>query len=103
VPSVGEALVWIVAGILGGSLAGIVSTLSLRGFGFVRNAVVGIVGALLGGLIFRLTGLWPGLETITISLRDVVAAFAGSLLVLVLFWLWQRRRRGQGAPASTAA
>ena len=75
-PTVGEALVWIVAGLLGGSLAGIVSTLSLRGFGFVRNAAVGIVGALLGGLIFRLTGLWPGLEQINISLRDVVAAFA---------------------------
>ena len=102
-PTVGEALVWIVAGLLGGSLAGIVSTLSLRGFGFVRNAAVGIVGALLGGLIFRLTGLWPGLEQINISLRDVVAAFAGSLLVLVLFWLWQRHRRPRGTTASNPA
>ena len=100
-PSLGETIVWILAGLLGGTLAGIVSTLSLKGFGFLRNAVVGIIGALLGGLIFRITGVWPELEQITISLRDVVAAFAGSLLVLLLYWLWQRYRRTRGRAVPT--
>jgi uncharacterized membrane protein YeaQ/YmgE (transglycosylase-associated protein family) len=102
VPSLAETVVWVVAGLLGGTLAGIASTLSLRGFGFLRNAVVGVVGALLGGLIFRITGLWPELEQITISLRDVVAAFAGSLLVLLLYWIWQRYRRTRSRAVSTA-
>jgi hypothetical protein len=45
-----------------------------------------------GGLLFRLLGLFPGLDKVVISLRDVVAAFVGSLLVLAGLWLWRRSR-----------
>jgi uncharacterized membrane protein YeaQ/YmgE (transglycosylase-associated protein family) len=51
--------------------------------------------ALVGGLLFRMLGLFPGLDRISISLRDVVAAVVGSLLVLTAFWLWQRSMRSQ--------
>jgi uncharacterized membrane protein YeaQ/YmgE (transglycosylase-associated protein family) len=51
---------------------------------------VGLVGALVGGLIFRLFGLLPDLNKIAISLRDVVAALVGSLIVLAALWLWQK-------------
>jgi hypothetical protein len=37
-------------------------------------------------------GLLPGLDKFAISLRDVVAAVVGSLLVLAGLWLWQRFR-----------
>jgi hypothetical protein len=37
-------------------------------------------------------GLQPGLDKFAISLRDVVAAVVGSLLVLSGLWLWQRSR-----------
>lgn len=40
--------------------------------------------------MFRLLGLFPNLDKISVSMRDIVAAFAGSLLILALFWLWQR-------------
>jgi uncharacterized membrane protein YeaQ/YmgE (transglycosylase-associated protein family) len=49
-----------------------------------------LVGALVGGLLFWLLGLFPGLDDVRISLRDVVAAIVGSLLVLSAMWLWQR-------------
>ena len=49
-----------------------------------------LAGALVGGLLFRLLRLWPGLDQIAISLRDVVSAFIGSMLVLVGLWAWQR-------------
>ena len=48
---------------------------------------VGMVGALIGGLIFRLFGIWPGLDSIAISLRDIVAAFIGSLIFLLILWV----------------
>jgi hypothetical protein len=38
-------------------------------------------------------GLLPGLDRIAISLRDVVAAVIGSLIVLVALWLWQRYKK----------
>jgi hypothetical protein len=46
---------------------------------------------LVGGILFRLFGILPGLESIAISLRDVVSAFTGSILFLVGLWFWQKR------------
>ncbi|MFC5067783.1 GlsB/YeaQ/YmgE family stress response membrane protein [Flaviflagellibacter deserti] len=92
-PSVDQVVVWIFVGLLGGSLAGLVITWDRRGFGLLRNLAVGLVGAFVGGLLFRLFGLLPGLEGISISLRDVVSAFVGSLIVLTGLWIWQRTVR----------
>ena len=89
-PSINQIVVWIIIGLLGGSLAGLIITRERKGFGILRNLAVGLVGALVGGLVFRLFGIFPGLDKIAISLRDVVAALIGSLLVLALIWLWQR-------------
>ena len=89
-PSINQIVVWIIIGLLGGSLAGLIITRERKGFGILRNLGVGLVGALVGGLVFRLFGIFPGLDKIAISLRDVVAALIGSLLVLAVIWLWQR-------------
>ena len=81
-PSINHIVVWIIIGLLGGSLAGLIITRERKGFGILRNLCVGLVGALVGGLVFRLFGIFPGLDKIAISLRDIVAALIGSLLVL---------------------
>src|SRR3974377_2398193 len=86
-PSVDQFIVWIVVGLLGGSLAGLLVTWDRAGLGFLRKLGVGFRGSRAGGLIFRLFGLLPDLDKIAISLRDVVAALVGSLLVLAAFWL----------------
>lgn len=97
-PSVDQIIVWIVVGLLGGSLAGLVITWESRGFGLLRNLAVGLIGALIGGLLFRLFGLFPALDRISISLRDVVAAFVGSLIVLAGLWAWQLAMRKREVP-----
>ena len=56
---------------------------------------LGLAGAIVGGLLFRLLGLLPGLDQITISMRDVVAAFVGSLIVLAAIGLWRRLQKSQ--------
>jgi uncharacterized membrane protein YeaQ/YmgE (transglycosylase-associated protein family) len=89
-PSLDQFIVWIIVGLLGGSLAGLMIRRDRKGFGLVRNLAVGLIGALVGGLLFRALGLFPGLAKVAISLRDVVAAVVGSLLVLAALWLWQR-------------
>ena len=94
-PTISQLIVWIVVGLLGGSLAGFLITWERKGFGLLRNLGVGLAGALVGGLIFRLLGLLPGLDKYAISLRDVVAAVVGSMLVLVAFWFWQRSKKPQ--------
>lgn len=93
-PTISQIIVWIIVGLVGGTLAGLVATWSRHGYGIARNLAVGLVGAVIGGLLFRLLGLWPGLDQISISLRDVVSAFLGSLIVLGAVWAWQRWGRG---------
>jgi uncharacterized membrane protein YeaQ/YmgE (transglycosylase-associated protein family) len=91
--SLDQFIVWIIIGLLGGSLAGLMIKRERRGFGALRNLGLGLVGALVGGLLFRVLGLFPELDKVTVSLRDVVAAVVGSLLVLAALWLVQRFRR----------
>jgi uncharacterized membrane protein YeaQ/YmgE (transglycosylase-associated protein family) len=85
-----QVLVWILVGLLGGSLAGLLAKGEKRGFGIWNNLAIGLAGALVGGLLFRMLGLLPGLESVTVSLRDVVSAFVGSLLVLLALWVKNR-------------
>jgi uncharacterized membrane protein YeaQ/YmgE (transglycosylase-associated protein family) len=94
-PSLAQLITWIVMGLLGGSLAGLIITRERKGFGLARNMGLGLAGAIVGGLLFRLLGLLPGLDQISISLRDVVAAFVGSLIVLAVIGLWQRFQKSQ--------
>ena len=89
-PSIDQFIVWFIVGLLGGSLAGLMTTWDRKGLGLLRNLGVGLVGALVGGLLFRVLGLAPGLDRVAISLRDVVAAFVGSLIVLMALWIWRR-------------
>jgi len=41
-------------------------------------------------LLFRWLNVLPGLDKVSVSLRDVVAAVAGSLLLLAAIWLVRR-------------
>ena len=89
--SLSQIVVWLIVGALGGTLAGALVRWQREGFGWWTNLGIGLVGAVVGGLLFRLFGILPSLESISISLRDLVSAFTGSILFLIGLWLWQRR------------
>ena len=91
-PSLAQVIVWVIVGLIGGSLAGLIVTWKRRGFGPLQNLGMGLVGAFVGGLLFHLLGLFPGLDAATISLRDIVAAVPGTSLVLAVLWIghWSR-------------
>lgn len=89
-PTVAQMIVWIVVGLIGGGLASRLITWDREGFGSFRNLGLGLVGALIGGVLFRWLDLLPGLDKVSVSLRDIVAAVAGSLLVLAAIWLFRR-------------
>ncbi len=90
-----QIAVWFILGLLAGSLTGLIVRGEKRGFGLQTNLLLGLGGAILGGLIFHLFGLLPNLDKIAISLRDIVAALAGSFLILAAFWLWRRYARAR--------
>ena len=55
-----DLVVWVVIGLLAGSLAATIVTGKWAGLGRWSSLGVGLVGALIGGLIFSLFGIWAG-------------------------------------------
>lgn len=98
--TVANLLVWLIVGSLAGSLAGRLVTWSKRGFGRLANLGLGMVGALLGGLLFRLFHIDLGLGNIQVSGEDLVSALVGSLLFLAAVWGVRRLRRPKTVAAS---
>ena len=91
-----EFLVWIVVGMLAGSLAGLGVKRRKAGFGRLTNLGIGMVGALIGGILFNILKIDLGLANIVISAEDLVSAFLGSLVFLGLVavtrsWLANRK------------
>ena len=84
---VGKIIVWLIIGALAGTLAGRLMTFSKRGFGLWVNVGIGMVGAVVGGLIFRLLHIDLGLGEIKITFEDLISAFAGSVLCIITWRL----------------
>ena len=85
--TVGQLIVWLVVGGLAGNLAGRLVTFKREGLGRWTNLGVGMVGALIGGLIFKVFHINLGLGELKITFEDLIAAFLGSLLFVVIWWL----------------
>jgi len=93
--NIADVVVWIVVGMLAGTLAGLIVKRRKAGYGHLANLGLGLLGALIGGYLFDLFGIAPGLDNISISLRDIVAALFGALLLLVLLHYarsWYQKR-----------
>ena len=72
-------LIWLLMiGLVAGWLAGQLS--KSQGFGVVGNMVVGILGAVFGGFLFRLLGIYPSGG----FLSHVVTATIGAIILLYL-------------------
>jgi uncharacterized membrane protein YeaQ/YmgE (transglycosylase-associated protein family) len=82
-----EVITWLIVGALAGSLAGMVIKRQRAGFGRVLNLAIGLVGALIGGFLFKLLHIDLGIVgAITVTSEEVVVAFIGSLIFLAIIW-----------------
>lgn len=73
-----DIVTWLIVGLVAGVLASLVVG---NGYGIIADIVVGIVGAFIGGFVFREMGWhapWGGLAGV------IFVAFIGALLLLVL-------------------
>jgi uncharacterized membrane protein YeaQ/YmgE (transglycosylase-associated protein family) len=73
-------LAWVVLGLIAGFIAS--KIVNKRGEGILLDILLGIVGAVVGGLLFRLFG-WAGVSGV--NLHSVIVAVAGAVLVLVAY------------------
>ena len=86
----GKIVVWVIVGALDGTLAGRVMTFSKRGLGFWTNMAVGMIGALVGGFLFWLFHIDLHLAEIAITFEDLISAFVGSVLCIIVWRLIRR-------------
>ncbi|HXN86162.1 MAG TPA: GlsB/YeaQ/YmgE family stress response membrane protein [Candidatus Binataceae bacterium] len=73
-------IAWIFVGLIAGFLAS--KVVNRTGEGFVRDILLGIVGALIGGWIFNALGE-PGVTGVNIY--SILVAFVGAVVLLVLY------------------
>ena len=89
--TIAQVIVWLIIGALAGSLAGMLLKRGKKGFGLFSNILIGLIGALIGGFLFDLFNISLGLGQLTISFEDLIAAFVGSLIFLVILSFIQKR------------
>lgn len=74
---------WCIVGLIAGFLAG--KVMKGGGFGVLMDIVIGIVGAMIGGWVFGLVGIFPGGGLIGGGLiGSILVAFVGACILL---WL----------------
>ena len=82
-----QLIVWLIVGSLAGTLAGRLVTFKKEGLGRWTNLGVGMVGALIGGFVFNVFHIDLGLGAIKVTVEELIAAFLGSLLFIVVWWM----------------
>ncbi len=98
-----EVITWLIVGALAGSLAGILVKRRKEGFGGLINLGVGLVGALIGGFLFKVLKIQLGvLGSVTVNLQEVIAGVVGSLLFLVAIWVTRMQLAKRKAAKLTA-
>ena len=80
-------VVWILVGAIAGWLAGLL--VHGGGFGFIANAVLGIVGAAVAGFVLPRLGFFLGHGLI----GEILRAAIGAVIVLVVLSLIPRLQR----------
>jgi uncharacterized membrane protein YeaQ/YmgE (transglycosylase-associated protein family) len=81
-----DLLTWLIVGLIAGVLAGML----VGGVGLIGDIVVGIVGAFVGGWLFRQLGVSTPFGGLA---GTIFTAFVGAVVLLVILHLVQRRRR----------
>jgi uncharacterized membrane protein YeaQ/YmgE (transglycosylase-associated protein family) len=81
---------WIVVGLVGGWLAGLV--VRGGGYGLIGDIIIGIAGGLLGGWIAT-AFLHIGAAVNGINLESVGVAFGGAVLLILILRLFNGSRR----------
>ena len=91
-PAWTTVVTWLIVGALAGSLTASLMGRTRRGHSRLSSLAVGLIGALIGGTLFRLLGIDLGLGKIAVSAQDLLAAFVGSLIFLAGVRLYKTRK-----------
>jgi len=89
-----QVIAWVIVGLIAGLFAGFL--IRGRRLGFVTSVVVGLLGALLGGFLVSVLDInMPSAFDggLTLAWADMLIAFLGAVIILILFGGLYRSRR----------
>ena len=85
-----QVIVWLIIGGLAGFIIGLMFKGKKKGFGFFNNLLIGLIGAVIGGFIFDVFNVRLGLGQVVLSFDDLIAAVAGSIILLIVVAIIRR-------------
>lgn len=89
-----EIVAWVIMGLLVGAFAGLLSVLRTSAFQRFWTVVLGLIGALIGGVAAHVAQLDFGMGPILVRYEDLVLSLAGGLvLIAVVRFIGARRRK----------
>lgn len=88
--SLEQLVVWLLIGAVAGYIAG--TLLRGRGYGTLGNMLIGLVGAVIGGVIFSVLGIDLQLPEFTFRVADLLVATVGAIILILLVRLITSRR-----------
>lgn len=87
-----QIITWLIIGLVAGFLASIL--LRGRRYNTLTSIIIGLIGAVIGGFLFNALGIVvsPNLYSgITIRYIDIIVAFIGAIILLVILSVFWRR------------
>ena len=91
--TIGELIIWIIVGGFAGAVVGAAVKGKKEGYGKWKNFGIGLVGAVIGGVIFNLFNIDLGLGDLKITFEDLVSALLGSFLLLAVIWIAGKKKK----------
>ena len=87
-----EIIVWVIVGAMAGSFVGMLATRSKEGYGRLANLAIGMAGAVVGGLLFKVFNINLGLKSIQFSAEDLASAIIGAAILLLAMGVFGKMR-----------
>jgi uncharacterized membrane protein YeaQ/YmgE (transglycosylase-associated protein family) len=78
-------LAWIVLGLIAGFIAS--KIVNKEGEGFALDILLGVVGAIVGGLLF---GIFGGTGVTGVNFHSLIVAVVGAIAVLLIYHAFRR-------------
>lgn len=90
--TISELIVWLIVGGFAGSVTGALLKRKKEGYGRLRNLLVGMAGAAIGGALFNLFKIDLKLSDLKVTGEDLVSALLGSFLLMLIIWLIGKKK-----------
>ena len=87
-PDTNQMLTWLIIGGLAGAGA---ASLAPHKMSFSKMVLTGLVGAVVGSALVNVLGIKLPDVSVTISLADLITAFIGALVLIVVMGIFFRR------------